>query len=226
MLAFVVSGGELKHPEMLKPLACAADIVLAADSGYDHLLSMGVRPQLLLGDLDSISSAALDDARAGAVQVETYPTEKDYTDTELVLREALKRGATTILAGGVFGLRVDHMLANVMLLAAPALRGTDVRMLDERQEVRLVRGRVRLRTEPGEIVSLIPVGGHVTGVSTAGLHYRLAGATLETGPALGVSNVAVGEVIEVSVAQGHMLLARVFAGGLDAARYLRENPPE
>ncbi len=223
MLAFVVSGGEVREPERFAPFARAADAVYAADSGYDHLLAMGVRPSLLLGDLDSISPEALENARRSDLQTELHPAEKDNTDTELVLLEAVHRGATTVLVCGAFGDRLDHTLANVLLLASPALRHIDVRMLDERQEVRLVRGELRLRTEPGEIVSLLPVGGEARGVTTAGLYYPLANATLQTGPALGVSNVASGGEIGVCVASGLVLLTRIFSGGLDADQYLREN---
>ena len=226
LLAFVVSGGELREPERFAPLARAADLVLAADSGYDHLMKMGVRPHVLMGDLDSITPAALEDARRGGVSVITFPAEKDYTDTELALRGAVERGATTVLASGVFGTRIDHMLANVLLLASSALRRTDVRLLDEEQEVRLVGGSIEVVTRPGETVSLIQVGGTASGVSTCGLYYPLSDATLETGPALGISNVATGDCAGVTVKAGLVILTRIFASGLDATRYLQENPPE
>ena len=223
MLAFVVAGGELIEPGRFAPFARAADLVIAADSGYDHLLAMGARPHLLLGDLDSISPAALADARNTGIPLETFAAEKDHTDTELVLREAVGRGARCVLACGVFGDRLDHTLANVLLLASPALRDTDVRLLDERQEVRLVRGDVHLRTQAGETISLLPVGGEARGVTTTGLYYPLTDATLQTGPALGISNVAKGEEAAVSLASGSLLLTRIFSGGLDADRYLRES---
>lgn len=226
MLAFVAGGGMLDAPEQLAPLARAAQLVIAADSGYDQLLRMGVRPHLLLGDLDSISQSGLSDARGAHLEVERFPAEKDYTDTELVLREAVRRGASTVLACGMFGGRLDHTLANVLLLASPVLRETDMRMLDEHQEVRLVRSRVRMRTQEGEVVSLLPVGGPVQGITTSGLYYPLSGATLETGPALGISNVATGSHAEVSVTSGSLLMTRIFKGGLDGARYLEANPPE
>lgn len=226
MIAFVAVGGELEEPERFTPLARVAGLVLAADSGYEHMRRMGVRPHLLVGDLDSISPDALREARDDpATRIETFPPEKDQTDTEIALRLAVTRGAGIVLVVGAFGLRLDHALANVLLLASPALRETDVRLLDPRQEVRLVRGRVRLRTTPGELVSLLPVGGDATGVTTTGLAYALDGATLGTGPALGVSNVATGDEICVRVGDGSLLLTRLFAGGLNAERYVREEMP-
>lgn len=224
--AFVVGGGTVAEPERFRPLARAAGLILAADSGYDHLRRMGARPDLLLGDLDSISPAALADARRSNVPVAAFPREKDDTDTALALHEALRRGAGTIVACGAFGDRLDHTLANVLLLVSPALRGADIRLLDERQEVRLVRARLRLSSRAGETISLLPVGGAVEGVTTTGLYYPLADATLETGPALGVSNVATGGEVEVRISSGSLLLTRIFDGGLDAERYLREELPE
>jgi thiamine pyrophosphokinase len=225
-LAFVAAGGTVVEPERFRPLARAAGLILAADSGYDHLRRMGARPDLLLGDLDSISPAALADAHRSNVPIAAFPREKDDTDTALALLEALRRGAGTIVACGAFGGRLDHTLANVLLLASPALRRADIRLLDERQEVRLVRGSLHLRTRAGETVSLLPVGGAVESVTTAGLSYPLVGAALETGPALGVSNVATGEEVEVRIASGSLVLTRIFDGGLDAERYLREELPE
>ena len=122
MLVFVVAGGSVAEPDLFAPLAHAAGLVIAADAGYDHLLRMGVRAHLLLGDLDSVSSEARDDARSSGSEVRVFPVEKDYTDSELVLREAVARGGKTVLACGVFGDRLDHTLANVLLLASPALR--------------------------------------------------------------------------------------------------------
>lgn len=224
MLAFVVAGGEIDRPEVFAPIAQAADLVIAADSGYDYLLSMGIRPHLLLGDLDSISPEAKRDAVEHGVPLEQFPPEKDYTDTELTFHKAVERGASTIVACGMFGRRLDHTLANVLLLAAPDFRRLDLRMLDEQQEVRLVRQRLSFRSIPGEVVSLLPVGGDVCGVTTSGLYYPLSDATLRTGPALGVSNVSTAETVAVEVREGLLLLTRIFTGGLDGRAYLMQNP--
>ncbi len=221
-LAFCAAGGEVSKPELFAPLALAADLVIAADSGCDHLLRMGVTPRLLVGDLDSVSPEALSTARERGVRVVAYPAEKDLTDAEIVLQKAQEMGAATTVLIGAFGGRVDHTLANLLLLASPAFRRTDLRLLDELQEARLVRGEVRLLTRPGEVISLIPVGGTAHGVTTHGLHYPLRDAALETGPALGVSNVATGEEARVEVVSGSVIITRIFSGGFDARRYLVE----
>lgn len=220
-----MAGGEVTDPRAFTRIAYAADLLIAADSGYDYLREMGVRPHLLVGDLDSITSEAVRDAGVHGVPVERFPAEKDYTDTELALRKAVERGARTIIACGMFGRRLDHTLANILLLAAPVFRAVDLRMLDEQQEVRLVRGQLSLHSAPGEVISLLPVGGEVRGVTTSGLCYRLSDAALHTGPALGVSNVSTHDSVTVEVRSGLLLATRIFKGGLNDAAYLLQNPP-
>lgn len=195
---------------------------IAADSGYEHFVQMDVGPDLLIGDMDSIAPSALSAARQGQIRIETYPAEKDFTDTELALRMARERGEKCVVACAVWGNRVDHSLANLLLPASATFEDMDIRLLIDGQEIRAVRNCLMMHTLPGEIVSIIPVSGIVKGVTTQGLYYPLTNARLETGPALGVSNVAIGNKIEVRVESGTLLVTRIFEGGLNASRYLAE----
>jgi thiamine pyrophosphokinase len=188
----------------------AADLVIAADGGATWLERIGRRPDLLVGDLDSISEAAVARLTADGTEVERHPADKDASDTELALDAALRRGATeVILLGALGGSRLDHELANLLLLAAPELQGA--------ARVRIVRGSTRalvlagpdrlvLGGSPGDRVSLLPLAGEVVGVSTVGLRWPLATATLRAGRTRGLSNEIVEARASVSIDRGSLLV--------------------
>lgn len=163
-------------------------LVVAADGGADSALAFGYQPHVVVGDLDSIAPATLDQLRANGTEIEAYPPDKDLTDGEIALERALRVEPREVLALGTLGgPRLDHGLANVLLLVR--LPGM-VTLLDERNECRLLRGGETLRwtPEPGEVVSLLPLGGLAEGLATEGLRWHLAGETLSPGATRGVSN--------------------------------------
>src|SRR5262249_28983478 len=151
--ALVFAGGDAPAPDALP--AYDADVVIAADSGLDHALALGVHVDLVVGDLDSVTAAGLDAATAAGTAVQRHPTDKDATDLELALDAALERGASVVQVVGVGGGRFDHFLANVLLLASPRFRSAriDARVGDA--NVTVVRDRVELSGTPGALCSLL-----------------------------------------------------------------------
>jgi thiamine pyrophosphokinase len=186
-----------------------ADRVVAADNGAVAALGLGLRPDLVIGDLDSISPADLARVRALGIPVEARPPSKDESDTELALCAALERGsgAVTIL-GALGGPRFDHALANVWLLALPAAADREVVLLDDRCRARLLRGpgSAVLRGRAGDLVSLLPFAGRAEGISTDGLAYPLRDEPLVAGPSRGLSNVRRGPEATVSLRSGTLLI--------------------
>lgn len=191
------------------------DAVVAADGGYARALGLGLRPGLLVGDLDSLAPELADEAAAAGATVRRASVDKDESDAELALLEALELGAARITMLGAFGgPRLDHALANLWLLAHPRLAGVDLVLLDAGARARLVTapsaagGTVsqRLPGRPGAIVSLLPFGGDVEGVTTSGLQYPLHDEPLRSGPARGLSNVRLVEDAAVTVRTGRLLV--------------------
>ncbi len=189
--------------------------VLAADGGFAQARALALEPTLLVGDMDSLDPELLAAAEAVGTPVLRASADKDESDTELALLEAVRRGATRItLLGALGGPRVDHALANVWLLAHPGLAGVDVTLLDARSRAILVSApdpagapvRRLLPGPSGVIVSLLPLGGDVTGIMTEGLRYPLRDEPLVTGPARGLSNVRVVPDAAVTVRRGHLLV--------------------
>jgi len=191
-------------------------LVFAADGGARHAAQLGLRVDAWVGDGDSIDPGQLDALVAAGATVERVAVDKDETDAELAVKRALTAGASTIVVlGALGGARIDHALANVALLASPAVAAVDAVLYDAAgARVRLVtapgpdRATVRrsLPGRPGDLVSLLPFGGDVTGVTTDGLRFPLVDEVLQLGRARGVSNVRTSDVATVAVRSGRLLV--------------------
>jgi thiamine pyrophosphokinase len=184
----------------------AADALIAADGGALPLLRLGLSPDLVIGDLDSLDAASQAALREQGVELRRFPRAKDETDLELALLDAAARGATAIDILGALGGRWDHTLANVALLALPELRGRRVRLLADRQELFLVRDTAVLEGRAGDTVSLVPLTAEVRGVTTHGLLYGLEEATLRYERARGISNVLLEPPGRVALREGLLLV--------------------
>ena len=179
--------------------ACAAAatsdpwLVIAADGGALKAVHLGLRPDVVVGDGDSLPIDRAEVLRAAGVEVIVHPAEKDESDTELAIGEALARGATRIvILGAMGGARLEHSLANVLLLSLPALANVDARIVDGDSDLRVIGhsgpASVEINGTVGDYVSLLPLTDSVDGVTTRDLRYPLSDATLTQGPARGLSN--------------------------------------
>ena len=183
--------------------------VVAADGGAVSLDRLGRAPDRLVGDLDSTPDELLARLAAAGVVIERHPADKEASDTELAIEAALVAGATQIvLLGATGGARLDHELANVLLLADPALAGRDVRIVHGPTTVRVLHdgGRLTLDGVAGDLVTLLPVGGDATGVGIDGVRWPLAGATLNVGRSRGLSNEVTTPPASVSLERGTLLV--------------------
>jgi thiamine pyrophosphokinase len=200
----VFAGGDPPGPEGLA-LTAGADLVIAADSGLAHARALGVRVDLVIGDLDSVDPAELDAAVADGAVVERHPAAKDATDLELALDAALARDATAVHVLGIGGGRLDHFLGNVLLLASPRYAAARVDAHVGGAHVSVVHDHVVLDGTPGQLCSLLPLGGPAVGVLTDGLRYPLHRETLPPGTTRGVSNEFVVSRATVSLESGVLL---------------------
>ena len=207
MKAVVVADGEpdARDADQLAD----ADLIVAADGGARWLDAMGVRPHLLIGDLDSVDPDLIVRLAAEGVSVERHPVDKDASDAELALDRATASGADEVVVlGALGGERLDHELANLLLLADPSWQVRDLRVVRGGTIVRAVHGgeRLSLLGAIGDLVSLLPIGGDAEGVRTAGLRFPLSGERLRLGPSRGLSNVVVDQPASVSLERGTLLV--------------------
>jgi thiamine pyrophosphokinase len=207
MKVVVVASGDFDPADAM--LLGDADMLVAADGGAESLDRVGRRPDLLIGDLDSTGPALVERLAMSAVRVERHPVDKEASDTELALRAAIDAGADEIvLLGAIGGDRLDHELANVLLLADPALAGRDVRLVHAGNTVRVVRSGESLVVggRIGDLVTLLPIGGEATGITTDGLRWPLDAATLRMGRSRGLSNEIVAAPASVRLGSGVLLV--------------------
>lgn len=211
MKAVVIANGELEAGEWWRKDVADAAIIIAADGGTRHALRIGLTPHIIIGDLDSLDAALVKRLEAGGAQILRHSPHKDETDTELALLHAMNLGATEICILGALGGRLDHALANILLLSMPELAGARVYLAAAGYNVSLIREQAAFTGQAGDILSLLPLGGDVCGITTEGLEYPLRGETLRLGPARGISNVLTAPEARVRVQDG-LLLAVKFEG--------------
>ena len=181
-------------------------LTVAADGGGRHAKALGLPLHVVVGDLDSLDEVNRIVLSANGTHFEVVPAHKDETDLELALLYAVRQGADEIAVLGALGGRLDMALANILLLAHPLLAGVHVELWAGQQTAWLIRPPVgEVRGQLGDTLSLIPLGGEVTGITTQGLEYPLKGETLTFGPARGVSNVLTAPLARVEVQQGLLL---------------------
>ncbi len=195
--AVVVTGGDPIPATALAGLM-PAEFVVAADSGLDHAHYLGLEPDLVVGDFDSVSDEALARFRG---PVERHPVAKDATDLELALAAAVDREPRRIVVLGGHGGRLDHFIANALVLTTVPDE-IEVEWRAGPARIHVVRTSVLISGRIGAKVSLVPVGGDAVGVTTTGLRWALQRQTLASGSTLGVSNEFSSETATASVESG------------------------
>jgi thiamine pyrophosphokinase len=199
----IVAGGDVDPGdlEQLRP----DDLVIAADGGAVALVAAGRRPDVLVGDFDSIPGALAAQLATDGVDIDRHPADKEASDLELAVERAISEGAQRVLIIGAFGgERLDHALAATFLLADPRYAAIDIRARQRGSTVRVAHPdrRLDLEGEVGDLVTLLPVAGDARGVTTTGLRWPLRGATLCLGRSRGLSNEVTAVPASVSLAEG------------------------
>lgn len=184
------------------------DYLICADGGGNSALQTGRMPEVLIGDLDSITPENLELCRRNDVLIQQYPREKDETDLELALEYALnllEAKTPSLWLYGATGGRVDHLLGNLALLLKFLNRGCCIHIKDPLHEIYMIQGRETLKGRAGQELSIIPVTEKIR-VTTDGLYYPLHGEFILKESPRGISNVFLGEQAVVQVEEGIALL--------------------
>jgi thiamine pyrophosphokinase len=222
-VAIVVAGGPRRPGASRVPpgVSPVGALIVAADSGLDRARAMGLRVDLVVGDMDSVGRGTLGAAAAAGTKVEEHPEAKDATDLEQALDAARAGGARRLVVIGSDGGRLDHVLAIATLLAAPAYAAASVEAWLGSAHLTVVRdAEVTLTGRAGDLVTLLPMHGRAAGVTTDGLLYPLAGEDLVPGTTRGVSNELVGERATVRVRAGVVVAVQPGEQGTHAHRGL------
>ena len=205
--AVVVIGGPPINKSVAKYLP-RYDYVIAADSGLHSAIDLGLRVNLVIGDMDSVDPAVLISAAANRVTVQRLPHDKDATDTELALLAAVAYGSQQIVLVTGGGGRLDHQLGILSAMQHQALKDCDVSALWDTARIQLLRGPglCTIHGKVGEVVGLIAQHGDALGVTTDGLKWALNDETLEAHSSRGVSNELVATTATISLAHGQLFV--------------------
>ena len=178
-VCYIIGAGDFN--ETFEPMP--GDFVIAADGGYDSLLKIGVTPNVLIGDFDSLR------AEPSGVEIVRYPKEKDETDSYLAYRLGYRLGYRKFMLLGGTGGRIDHTLANFGLLLNARLNGVEMLLCGSGFRARVLKNESAvLNGRCGATVSIFAIGGDAERVSIKGLRYEVEGGRLKEDFPLGVSN--------------------------------------
>jgi thiamine pyrophosphokinase len=213
--ALLFINGELKNPALIIPVLETTNFIVAVDGGLRHVLNLSLKPDLLLGDLDSVDTKSLEKLKDTNTIIKKYPKEKDETDLELAIQHVTDMGYQKITLIGALGGRVDQLLANIYLLTNPKWRFVDIKLFDGVEEVSLIRDFKEIKGLPGEIVSLIPVSEIVEGIRTEGLMYPLNDETLYRWSTRGISNVMNNHKANIWLKKGLLICVRQISTEFD-----------
>lgn len=182
--------------------------MIAADGGARHPWRLGLIPDVIIGDLNSLHPGEAANFDRSGASIYRFPEEKDETDLELALDFAMEKGATEITLFGLLGGRWDMSLANILLLAAPRYRGIHFRVIEGDTEMHILRGgeSLTLTGAPGDPISVIPLAADAHDLTYHGLKWPLENATLPFGTPRGVSNEMGKKTAEISLTLGVILI--------------------
>lgn len=196
MRGVIISGGNVG--EYIKDYITSDDFIICADSGYDHAKRFGITPNVVIGDMDSTQFSDILEEKI------LYPVRKDFTDSELCIMYAEEKGFESTLLFGMTGTRMDHTLANLLMLK----RLKNARIIDANNEIYYVEGEFSIKGKVGDIISIIPISEDLLGVTTKGLDYSLKDAQVKYGKSLGVSNVMVDTECVIKIEKGAAFIIR------------------
>jgi thiamine pyrophosphokinase len=202
----IFANGIVPEPESARNLIQPGDVLYAADGGTRHALSLGLMPSVVIGDLDSLAPEDRQRLDSGKMEIRQYPCDKDKTDLELALDHAIESGLRKILIIGALGGRLDQALGNLALLGDARFSTWDIRFDDGVEEAFFTRSHCEIQGSPTDIVSLIPWGGKVTGISTEGLRWPLRNETLYLHATRGISNEMTHELASINQGSGLLLV--------------------
>jgi thiamine pyrophosphokinase len=204
----IVSGGCLGDQSFFQKKIAQMEnyLIICCDGGMRHLQQTGIKPDVIIGDMDSIDPAQLESHSRRGIKIIKCPANKDFTDTELALDYAINLKPEAIYIWAALGGRLDHILANVFLLAKGKAVSIKTYLIDEYCEAFLLNGNATFSKSAGQNVSLIALSPQVEGITLRGFLYSLDDATLRMGESRGVSNIIKEDNATISVRSGNLLV--------------------
>lgn len=204
------ANGEFEKSHRIIKTISQSEFIVAIDGGLQHVVKLGLTPNIIIGDLDSIDPVDLATFQENGIDVRQFPAQKDETDLELAIQYVLDLGFERIFLCGATGGRTDHFLGNLLLFSNPNFIGKKITILSDKSEIFYCTKNQQIVGNQGDIVSLIPISDKVTGISTSGLEFQLNDEDLIRWSSRGISNVMLDDVAQVKFETGSLLCVHTY----------------
>lgn len=206
--AIIISNGLITNYEFIKNKLKDTDYIISADGATNHISKLNIVPNVIIGDFDSIDSSILKEYENKGVKILGFKKDKDETDTDLAVKHALELGFKDILMFGCTGDRFDHTFANVSLLRMLINKDINASISDYKNEIYLIKDKIKLEGKEGDYLSLLPLSEKVEGVTTEGLKFPLKDAEIIMGKTIGISNEFISSKAIVHIRKGLLLVIK------------------
>lgn len=203
--ALIFANGLLPDMEAARNLVQTGDAIYAADGGTKHILRLGLLPDLVVGDLDSLEKEDLEFLQFAGIRIERFPRDKEKTDLELTINYALENGHHNLVIVAALGGRLDMTLSSINLLTRPDLMEKDIKLDDGVEAAYFVQQETIIFGNEGDVISLLPWGGKVSQVTTSGLRWELHGEDLNPYETRPISNEMQTKEARIQVGSGNLL---------------------
>lgn len=206
--AIIFVNGNLSNIGQAKNIIEKEDCLIAADGAAKHIIKLGLVPNVIIGDMDSISPNLLEQSHLPHTTFIKYPTKKDKTDFELAVDYCLENKFEEIIIFGILGDRIDHFIANIFLITKiqSEKRSIKIKIIENKKEIYALNEKIAISGQVGDELSIIPISSKLEGVVTNGLEYKLNNETLSLGSTRGISNVFSSSLITIKARKGVALV--------------------
>ncbi|ACB84222.1 thiamine diphosphokinase [Natranaerobius thermophilus] len=205
----IFANGDYDNPQFYCEELEKSDYIIAVDGGANFLYKVDETPDLLLGDMDSITAEAYQYYSRLDIPIKHHPAEKDESDLELALVTGINLKPKEIFVYGAFGNRVDHLFANIMVMLNPIKNGIYTCLKDTCHEITITDSKLTLIGNPGDYLSLFALTQEVSGIYAHGVKYPLENDSLTMGPSRGLSNEFITEQVDIAIKTGYLLAIKV-----------------
>lgn len=201
MRAIIVTGGSPVKPDIIKEYFNAkSDYLICADGGLNYVDELGLIPNLIVGDLDSVKKELVNKYKD--IELIKFNPEKDFTDTELAINQAIEKGYNDITMFCATGTRLDHTLANIGLIENYSQKGIILRIIDNNNYIMALENNMKLNRIKDKYVSIIPLSKEIKGLTLVGFKYPLSNYTVKRGTSLCISNEIVSDIATINYKEG------------------------
>ncbi len=202
----LVANGDLEDLAFYKDLVKADDYIICVNGGCGYALAMGLKPDLVIGDMDSLNGGDQKKIRELDLKFIKHPSAKDKSDLELAIDRAVEmKPGDIMIIGALGGDRADHAFINMLLLYIPLQHNIPAKIVDRNQDIFLIKDKAIIEGKSGDYFSLFALTGEAGGIITEGLQFPLEGGTLHFASTLGLSNELAGSKAAVSLENGLLL---------------------